>query len=116
MAWVLVLLSQVMVTLRSRNLGMAGMILRLNVELAASAKPRLMSSIAYVHCETTPLRSVMSASSPPRIGLKETVGPSFGGGGGGGNGSPLASLSSRRPQRRSRHSRHWQERPRRAIR
>ena len=52
-------LSQVMVTFRSRNRGMAGTILRSNVELAASAKVRLMSSIAYVHCEATPLRSVM---------------------------------------------------------
>lgn len=84
------LLSQVMVTLRSWNCGTSGTILSGNVALAASPKLRSTLSITYVHCDATPLRSAMSASRPPKIGLNDAVGPSFGAGGaegGGGVGS-----------------------------
>ena len=56
---VLVPLSHVIVTVQFRNCGTAGTILRSYVELAANAKPRLKLSVAYVHCDDTPLRSVM---------------------------------------------------------
>lgn len=56
---VLVPLSHVMVTVQSRNFGTAGTILRSYVELAGNPKLRLKSSVAYVHCDVTPLRSVM---------------------------------------------------------
>ena len=58
-AVVLVPLSQVIVTVQFRNFGTAGTILRSYLELAGRAKPRLKSSVVYVHCDDTPLRSVM---------------------------------------------------------
>jgi hypothetical protein len=48
-----------MVTFQFRNWGTAGTILRSYVELAGNPKPRLKLSVAYVHCDETPLRSVM---------------------------------------------------------
>lgn len=58
-AVVLVSLSQVIVTVQFRNRGTAGTILRSYLELAGKAKLRLKPSVAYVHCDDTPLRSVM---------------------------------------------------------
>jgi len=58
-AVVLVPLSQVIVTVQFRNRGTAGTILRSYLELAGKAKLRVKSSVAYVHCDDTPLRSVM---------------------------------------------------------
>ena len=58
-AVVLVPLSHVMVTVQFRNRGTAGTILRSYLELAGKAKLRLKSSVAYVHCDDTPLRSDM---------------------------------------------------------
>jgi hypothetical protein len=58
-AVVLVPLSQVIVTVQFRNRGTAGTIRRSYLELAGKAKLRLKPSVAYVHCDDTPLRSVM---------------------------------------------------------
>jgi hypothetical protein len=58
-AVVLVPLSHVIVTVQFRNCGTAGTILRSYAELAGSAKLRFTLSVAYVHCDDTPLRSVM---------------------------------------------------------
>lgn len=55
----LVPLSHVIVTVQFRNCGTAGTILRSYLELAGNAKLRLKLSVAYVHCDDTPLRSVM---------------------------------------------------------
>lgn len=57
-AVVLVPLSQVIVTVQFRNRGTAGTILRSYLEFAGKAKLRVKSSVAYVHCDDTPLRSV----------------------------------------------------------
>ena len=79
----LVPLSHAMVTFQFLNRGTAGTIRRSYWEFAGNANARLKLSAVYVHCDDTPLRSVMCATKPPTTVSNDTVGPSFGAGGGG---------------------------------
>lgn len=68
---VVVPLSQLMVTSQFLNSGTAGTTLRSNVEFACRAKLRVNPlSAVYVHCDVTPLRSVMPTLKPATLRIR----------------------------------------------